>query len=206
MNSDHSSLEADLRQLQAAALDPALLARLESAADGSLTRLSPEEIRFESHLRQILPLALTANFMARLESVVRDTPSTGADVIVPFPKAPVTRRSRPWWASAAAVALIGAASALLIPAGKSPEPLARRSSPVSQPVTRAAGGNLVPAAFDRGVSEVHDAGIVWQTDTQPKSVVRVIYKDKMTLKDDRGRTFQVEQPRVEYLLVPARTD
>ena len=47
---------------------------------------------------------------------------------------------------------------------------------------------------------------MWQTDTQPKSVVRVIYKDKMTLKDDRGRTFQVEQPRVEYLLVPARTD
>ena len=144
--------------------------------------------------------------MARLEAVVHDMPFAVDEKIVLFPKAPAARRSRPLWASAAAVALIGAASALLIPAGKSPEPMARRSAPVSQPATRAAAGNLVPAAYDRGVSEVRDEGIVWKTNTQPKSVVRVVYQDKMTLKDEMGRTFQVEQPRVEYLLVPARTD
>ncbi len=206
MNTDHSSLEADLRQLRAAALDPALLARLESAADGRLMRLDPEEIRFESRLREFSPVGFSADFMARLEAVVHEVPFAVDEKIVLFPQAPAPRRSRPLWASAAAIALIGAASALLIPAGKSPEPQARQSAPVSQPATRAAGGNLVPASFDRGVSEVRDEGIVWETSTQPKSVVRVIYRDKVTLKDEIGRTFQVEQPRVEYLLVPARTD
>jgi hypothetical protein len=28
----------------------------------------------------------------------------------------------------------------------------------------------------------------------------------VTLKDANGRTVQVEQPRVEYMLVPAKTD
>ena len=30
--------------------------------------------------------------------------------------------------------------------------------------------------------------------------------DLVTLKDAAGRTYQVEQPRVEYILVPAQTD
>jgi hypothetical protein len=34
----------------------------------------------------------------------------------------------------------------------------------------------------------------------------VVYKDLVTLKDASGRTVQVEQPRVEYMLVPAKTD
>jgi hypothetical protein len=28
----------------------------------------------------------------------------------------------------------------------------------------------------------------------------------VTLKDPSGRTYQVEQPRVEYIFVPAKTD
>lgn len=210
MTPDQPSLEADLRELHAAALDEALLSRLEAAADGTLTQLSHEEIRFEAFLRGTSPARLSPDFLVKLEIIVHEAPFSVNEKILLFPKAgtaPGTRRSRPMWGAAAAVALIGAVSALMIPAGKAPANLARQAAPPSPPVTSAAAnGNFVPAGFNRGLSEVHDEGVVWKSNNQPHSVVRVVYKDKITLKDASGRTFQVEQPRVEYMLVPAKTD
>lgn len=208
MTPDPPSLEAELRELQAAVLDDALLARLEAAADGTLTQLSHEEVRFEAFLRKTAPARLSPDFLALLETVVHELPFAVDEKILLFPKANTavpTRRMRPMWAAAAAVAVIGAASALLMPAGKPPVTIARQSAPVVPPVTRAAGGNLVPATFNRGLSEVHDEGVVWKSNNQPHSLVRVVYKDIITLKDKDGRTYQVEQPRVEYMLVPAKT-
>lgn len=209
---DPTSLEAQLRELQATALDDALLLRLEAAADGTLTQPGHEEIRFEALLRKTSPARLSPDFLAQLEAIVHEVPFSVNEKIVLFPKANTsshTRRQRPMWGAAAAVALIGAASALLTPAGKAPEKIVRQSapvSPVSPPVSLTANSNFVPASFNRGVSEVHDEGVVWKSDNQPHSLVRVTYKDKITLKDKQGRTFQVEQPRVEYMLVPAKSN
>ncbi len=209
MTPDPSSLEADLRELRASLLDEALLLRLEAAAEGTLTQLSHEEIRFEQFLRESSPARLPAAFLTKLEGVVLDTPFHVNEKIVMFPKgsaATKAPRTRPIWGAAAAVALIGAASALLMPSGKAPEKIARQSPPPSAPITSQAAGNFVPASFNRGLSEVHDEGVVWKSNTQPHSLVRMVYKDKITLKDANGRTFQVEQPRIEYMLVPAKTD
>lgn len=209
MTHDPTSLEAQLRELQAAALDDALLLRLEAAADGTSTQLSHAEIRFEALLRETPPARLSAEFLAQLEAVVHEVPFAVNEKIVLFPKANNavhTRRHRPMWGAAAAVALIGAATALLMPAGKPPEKTARQSAPAPSPVTRPTNGNFVPAAFNRGVSEVRDEGVIWKSNNQPHSLVRVVYKDKITLKDKSGRTFQVEQPRIEYMLVPAKTN
>jgi hypothetical protein len=65
---------------------------------------------------------------------------------------------------------------------------------------------LVPAGFDRGLSEASDEGVVWQSANRPHRVLKVVYQERVTLKDSAGRTYQVEQPRVEYILVPAKTD
>ena len=205
---DQSSLEAELRELQATAFDAALLSRLEAAADGTLTQLSHEEIRFEAYLRETSPARLPAAFQAELEAIVHDVPFAVNEKIVLFPKANTavhTRRKRSMWSAAAAVALIGAATALLMPVEKAPEKIARQIAPTSPPVANSASSNFVPAAFDRGLSEVHDEGVVWKSNSQPHSLVRVVYKDKITLTDKHGRTVQVEQPRVEYMLVPAKT-
>lgn len=208
MTPDQASLEADLRGLQAAALDEAMLSRLEAAADGTLTQLSHMEIRFETFLRESSPAKLSPDFLASLESIVHEVPFGVNEKIVPFPKAGTTPhiRRRPMWAAAAAVALLGAVSALILPGGKAPEKTARLAAPVSSPAANTANGNFLPASFNRGLSEIHDEGVVWKSNNQPHSVVRVVYKDKITLKDASGRTFQVEQPRVEYLLVPAKTN
>jgi hypothetical protein len=34
----------------------------------------------------------------------------------------------------------------------------------------------------------------------------MIYKEQVTLKDANGRVYQMEQPRVEYILVPTKND
>ena len=212
MTQDPSFLEVQLRELQATALDDALLLRLEAAAEGTLTELSHEEVRFEALLRKTSPARLLPEFLAQLEAVVHEVPFSVNEKIVLFPKANTaihTHRKRPVWAAAAAVALIGAGSALLIPAGKAPEKIVSQSAPVravSPSVSRIANGNFVPASFNSGVSEVHDEGVVWKSNNQPHSLVRVTYKDKITLKDQEGRTFQVEQPRIEYMLVPAKSN
>ena len=209
MTPDQLSLETELREFQAAVLDEALLLRLEAAADGTLTQLSHEEIRFEAFLRGTSPARLSPDFLAQLEAIVLEVPFAVDEKIVLFPKANTSihvRRQRPIWAAAAAVALIGAASALLVPSGRAPATVARQNTPASPPpVTRATGGNLMPATFNRGLSEVHDEGVVWKSNNQPHSLVRVVYKDKITVTKD-GRTYQVEQPRVEYMLVPAKTN
>lgn len=209
MTSDPSSLETQLRELQATTLDEAYLLRLEAAAEGSLTQLTPEELRFEALLRETQPAKLSADFLAQLESIVHETPFAVDEKIVLFPKGNASepvRRHRPIWGAAAAVALIGAASALLMPSADRPSSVARHSAPPSPTSAATPAGNFIPAGFNRGLSEVRDEGIVWKADKQPHNVVRVVYKDKITLKDANGRTVEVEQPRVEYMLVPAKTD
>ena len=201
--------EAELRELRAASLDDALLARLDAVADGNWTQLSAAEQRFEDSLRGHRPAPLPAGLLQDFEALTAGVPFSVNEKIVLFPKngSRVDRPQRSKWAAAAAVALIGAATALLMPSPANKRTVA--STPPShapQSAPSVASNNLVPASFNRGVSEVHDEGVVWKGGNHPHSVVRVVYKDRITLKDENGRTFEVEQPRVEYMMVPAKTD
>ena len=209
MTPDQESMEEELRKFLAAPLDDALLSRLEAAADGTLTDLSPEELRFEERLRGITPSGLAPDFLASLQTIVSDVPFPVDDKILLFPGAGAgrtERKKRPMWSAAAAVALFGAAAALLIPIGKPPVEVAAK--PVSSPSAGAGvtSGNLVPAGFNRGVSNIRDEGVVWKSNSQPHNLMRVEYVDRITLKDKDGREYQVEQPRARYMLVPAKTD
>lgn len=210
MNHDPSTLEEELRKLQAAPLDEALLARLEASADGTWTELTHEEVRFENFLRESSPAKLEADFLTRLDSVTAGVHFPLNDKVILFPNgtgAPVKRESRSMWAAAAAVALIGAATALFMPAPSSPKsPPIVSNNRIAPPAVSNSNQNFVPASFNRGLSEVHDEGVVWKSNSEPHRVVRVVYNDHVTLKDASGRTVEVEQPRVEYMLVPDKTD
>lgn len=210
MTPDPPNLEAELRDLCPMALDDGFLDRLEAAVDGTLTELTPEQIRFEAELRAHVPAGLSPELMASLEAIVRDVPFPVDEKILMFPKfshqPAAARREWPKWQAAAAVAVIGAISAWMIPSQKAPEKVAAQPS-VAAPVNpNKELRNFVPASFNRGLSEVHDEGVIWKSNNQPQTLVRVVYKDQITLTDANGRTVLVEQPRVEYILVPARTD
>jgi hypothetical protein len=212
MASDSSSfIENELRQLRAAALEESLLARLEACADGSITRLDPAELELEQRLRGMAPARLSPDLMATLQATVATVPFSAAEPkIVRFPvsvSAPSGHvlHQRHWWGAAAAVALFGALAGWLLPGGNPPQPLAD-SRPAAPAIRPAAPASLVPASFNRGLSEATDEGVIWHSSQQPHRVLKVVYQERATLKDSAGRTYQVEQPRVEYIFVPAKTD
>jgi hypothetical protein len=208
MSPDPSSLESELRQLRAAALDEALLARLEACTANTWTTLDPEQIRFEQQLLAIAPVKLPPTLMASLEASLHDLPFPNTQNIVPFPtpQAHTPRHHRAWWSAAAAVALTGALTALLVPIHPHPAKLAGAPAGTHPTAPARSSAPSIPAGFNRSLTEARDEGVVWQSNTQPHRVLKVIYADRVTLKDASGRNYQLEQPRVEYILVPANSD
>jgi hypothetical protein len=165
MSFDPSSIENDLRQLRAAALDEALLARLEACADGTWTRLDPVEQEFEQRLRGIAPARMPDPLMASLEAAVAGVPfAKEAPKIVRFPEreAKTSNQSRVWWSAAAAVALFGGLAGLLVPFGKSVKDVAD-AHPSSSFIRSAPPTQLIPAGFNRGLKEASDQGVIWQS-------------------------------------------
>lgn len=204
MSSDPSSIENDLRQLSAAALDEELLARLEACAEGTWTRLDPVEMEFEQRLRGISPAPLSASLMTSLEAVLAEVPyQEAASRIVRFPaqETKTVRNSRTWWSAAAAVALFGGLAGLLVPTAKPGKTIA-----AAPPAPAIRSAPLIPAGFNRGLKEASDEGVIWQSSQQPHRVLKFVYQDRVTLRDASGKTYQVEQPQVEYIFVPAKTD
>lgn len=212
---DSSTLETRLKDLSAAELDDALLARLDACAHETWTELSPAETAAEREFQRIVPSAMPGGLLESLVAATAAVPFPRDEAnILPFPErpaaAPARRKERAWWGAAAAVALCGALSALMIPQGADQSVVSGGDSAPQPPSALAnsprQGDRLIPAGFDRGLSEARDAGVVWPSNNQPHRVLKVVYKDRVTLRDGAGRTYQVEQPRVEYILVPDKAD
>lgn len=208
MSFDPTPIEADLHKVRPAALNVDLLDRLDACADASWAELSPAEVRQEQQLRAITPAQLSPALMASLEAALREVPFSQAETIIGFPvKKSTTQPSRrSWWGAAAAVALTGAITALLIPANSSPRQVAGNSPEPPNISVSPSPSELIPAGFNRGLSEASDEGVIWQSNQPPHRVLKMIYKEQVTLKDANGRVYQIEQPRVEYILVPTKND
>ena len=209
MPMDSNHIESDLRQLRPAAIEDSLLDRLDACAGGTWTELDPAEIAFEKQLRAIAPAKLPASLAASLEATLSGVGFPQVEKIVPFPRrdAAQPRRNRGWWSAAAVVALTGAISALLVPTNNNKGNTVAAPSINSAPIPSAGRPDrLIPAGFKSGVSEASDEGVIWQNNNRAHRVLKVVYTDLVTLKNANGTTYQVEQPRVEYILVPAHAD
>ncbi len=184
-----------------------MLDRLEAAADGSLTTLGPLEKQLEAELRKIRPAALPATLLQALEAHTQGLPRPGSPAVVPFPaRHPATAHNRKWWSAAAAVAILGALSALLIPNGApSDKPIAGQAQNPGLSEHPSVNTEITPTGFSRQVSETSDEGIIWPS-AKPHRVVKVVYKERVTMKRADGSTYEVEQPRVEYYVVPTDSD
>jgi len=209
MSPDTSSIEADLRNLRAPALDEALLARLEACAADTWTQLTPEEIDFENRLRAIAPATISPALMNSLESIVSGVSFPSAENIMQFPSRPsaTPHHNRRWWAAAAAVALIGAVTALMMPGdrGSALAPIADQPTRgVAHPAP--ASDAFEPAGFSRDLREARDEGIVWQSNNEAHRVLKVVYMERVTMKAQDGRVYEVERPRVEYIHMPEQSD
>lgn len=219
MPDDLTDFENELRAFRPATLAGDFVERLEQCADGTWDFISPLEIGLEHEVRAQARLPFDPVMTERLLAQVMDLPfPKSAPKILPFPAATAAEPARPrsgrggrWLAAAAAVALMGAVAGWLLPQGsRSGDSLAseKRSRPddaVSQ-VAPAVASGLTPAGLNRGLSQATDEGVILQGSNRPHRVLKFVYRDQVTLKDAQGRTYQVEKPCVEYLIVPAKTD
>ncbi|MFD0895787.1 hypothetical protein KBB96_02300 [Luteolibacter ambystomatis] len=210
MNDDLHDIEACLASLRPAVPDSALLARLEQAAHGSLVRPTAEEMRMEALLGGHEPLTLPPDLMRSLEGIVANAPFHVDEKIVMFTKpnaapAPV-RRYRPM-AAAAAVALLGGLTALMMPAGKAPStgPVRVAGSPVTSNDDRVAPASFSPSGYGRDVQDAKDEGVIWKNG-RPYRVMRATFKEKASFTNSEGRKVEFEQPREELILVPEKID
>lgn len=208
MSEDLTDIESALRDLRPAPLRTPLLDRLEACATGSWAATSPSESHLEHSLAAASPAALSPALMASLEAAVSKVPFPAERNIVLFPHRgeAAPQRSKRWMAAAAVVALSGALAALSIPVTNRPGNQASHPVPPPQPRTAAASPGLIPAGFERNLSEARDEGVLWADPQQAHRVLKVVYKDRVKMKDSNGRIYEVEQPRVEYILVPEKID
>lgn len=207
MHDDMSDIESALRKLRPAGSREQLIDRLEACALGEWQEPLAEEAHLEEELRAISPTRLDPALMASLEAICTAIPFPKEKNIVGFPKlgSRTTKTSRRPWAAAAAIALIGAATALLAPFKQQATNRATDSAD-ARTITTPSNAVLTPASFKRGLTAASDEGVVWQSNQRPHRVLKFTYQDCATLRDDKGRTYEFEQPRVEYVLVPAKTD
>jgi hypothetical protein len=222
MSQDLTSLENDLRKLRPALLDQAMIERLEGCAAGNWDRTRPLELQVEHTLRNNAPAPLDEMMIARILSEVTSVPFPQQEPkILPFPAsatAPAAsrpaRQSSRWLASAAAVAIMGALAAMMVPQptgngsnlATRDTPRSSESRPTAQASARPSSFPLVPAGLNRSLREASDEGVVLNNQHLPHRILKFVYNEQVTYKDNQGRTYQVEQPRVEYFIVPAKTD
>jgi hypothetical protein len=210
MKDKANELERTLHDQQAAELEKALLGRLQAAAEGTLTELNEDEVRFEARLRSIHPKRLGSQLIAALESKVEGLPAPNQVHILPFPgiqayeKVHQTRfhQTAPWAAAAAAICLLGVLTAFWLDPLGGPANTVGKSSSGSSRTSSASPPLTLPTEFSRALSQTQDKGIIWPSNDEPHRVIKVTYTDKVTMKREDGSTYEVEKPRVEYYLVP----
>jgi hypothetical protein len=214
-----SIIEQELNNLNPAGLDEAFISRLSACAEDSFTELSSEEMDFEKQLRVIRPRGIRESFFTELQDATENTPFAVDEKIVLFNKASQSRVAgnkdkrrniiRFNIAAAAAVALLGALSAMIIP-GASPksstivaaDPQTKMASPL--PPTRS---NITPASYNRNLSDTSDEGVIWlDNNTQPYRVFSQTYMDRVTTENVNGEFIELEKPCVEHVLIPEKID
>ena len=215
MDSEFQELEETLKGMRPAAPDDACLGRLLAAVEGRLQTPDVSVSGIEGKRAALRPAALPAAVSARMLETLERVPFPVDEKVVLFPgtqmaKGKAAVRRRPWYAAAAAVAVAGAFSAMMIdgprPAGRS---YVRGQAAPEDATMMPSGGNpanFVPAAVGSGLQDVTDLGVRWTRDGRPVRVYRVVYRDKVKLKNARGEIIEVEQPREQYLLAPEKID
>jgi hypothetical protein len=161
MHDDTSHLEAELLKLRPAGSHDQLIDRLEACALGDWSEPLDDELELEEKLRPNAPARLDPALMASLEAICTAIPFPKEKNIVGFPKSksrPPTSKRRQF-AAAAAIALLGAATALLIPM-KGNSPSATSGNSPSGQAIQANNAILTPASFKRGLTAASDEGVV----------------------------------------------
>ncbi|MFC4993206.1 hypothetical protein [Rubritalea tangerina] len=173
-----------------------------------------EELRaIENQLEKLSPTAMPEDMLARMEQAMEKWQDhlPAEEKIVPFVQEPQERGKLKLfntWASAAAVALVGAASYMMLNSGTMTDSevvVAGAGEQMAQAVPAQNINAVVPASnsrFDTQVKRASDDVITYDANGRPVRLMRVEFEDEVTVRGKDGRTYKVKQPRIEYYAVP----
>jgi len=203
MENENPFMEADLQAFAPCKIDDAFLTRIESCVVGTWVELTDEEAAFENQLRTISPARFDNAQLDALEAACLDTTPSQPSVIIAMPDPKSLWTSRSWLAAAAIIALLGAVTALLLPPSIEKPPVTANNGSASTP--KLPLNNFTPASYNRNLNEARSQGVIWR-DSEPQRIIRVVYTERVTLNNSKGETVEVERPRIEYILLPAKVD
>ena len=120
-------------------------------------------------------------------------------------------------AAAAAVAMLGAVTALVLPrfmndSGANTPPVISTHIPDvdsdNTVMVDAAPRDawLLPDSLSHKVTNTSDHGVVMTSDNTPHRVIRVDYVDRIMMQDDEGREIEIKRPGIDYMLLPVETN
>jgi hypothetical protein len=215
MDHEFQDIEDSLKGLRPAKPDAACLDRLLSAVEGRLQKNDLSLAGIESRLAAMHPVAPAPEAFERMLETVSRVPFPVDEKVVLFPGAakPAAIKQttrRPWYAAAAAVAVAGAFTALMVDGGRNNSgsvPVADTTKDTPRVVTpsplASQSGKIVRAST--GVQEASDQGVNWDSG-KPMRMVRVRYMDKVQVMGEDGKIREVEVPREELLMLPEKID
>lgn len=164
----------------------------------------------EDRLAAMEPSWVSNPVAASMLATVSKVPFPVDDKVVLFPvgtkPAGKTESRRPWMAAAAAVAVAGAFTAMMVDPATPSSNSGGGAVAGKQTAPAVAPRGFVPASVGSGVEEARDEGVMWTPDGEAMRMVKVIYMDKVKFLNERGEVIEVERPRVEYLMVPEKID
>lgn len=166
---------------------------------------------FEEELSRLAPEAMPDGLISRMEAAMDGwQDAEKEEKVVPFPQKEFEKSRSGLWRTAAAVAILGASAALLVPSGGS-APNKEVALTSSLPAASMTPKQVAPVSFEphsaqRNVVSANNEGMVVMRDETPHLCVRFQYMDRFEFKGPDGRSLQVRKPAVRYVLIPVRAD
>ena len=177
-----------------------------------MSNMDAELKQLEEELERLAPEALPEGLISRMAAAMDNwQESEREEKVVPFPQH-VEDGSSVWsgfWKTAAAVALLGAAAALMMPGTTEPSsgPVAasvvQPAPPLFKPASQA---KFSPVSAERNVVNAEQQGRIVVVGGVPHRCVRVNCLDNFKYVDGSGAQIHVERPSVDFVLVPVRPD
>lgn len=243
LDSELLALEAQLTELVPCVVPAELAAAVSSGVNHALIDTSQdlhkEELNeLENHLELLSPAGLSQDVLSRMteamdrwhEHVPVDDKvllfEQPASVPAPVQKPKeVAKSGSNMYAAVAAVALLGAAAALMVPkldqtstsavasGNTTIQPLLGLSSDavtnmdiVEDTLSNTSDVWLVPDSLSHNVTNTSDAGVLMSRDNVPHRRIRIDYVDRVTVLNKEGREIEINRPGIQYMLIPVPTN
>lgn len=224
LNEDLQALESMLASLTPRAIPRDVFSCVEKQSQVAMSSQGDLDgfDELEGHLNQLSPTAVPDDMLSRMSQAMDGWHEHVAEVDKVLPFTPNKRRvpqifNKGMLSAAAAVAVLGAVTALVMPqfsisqsqsyADSSPAaPASSAATQLSNDTGVLSRSRMASEGLSHQVTRTTDSGVVFSDDNQPLRCIRVDYIDQVKGVDGSGRNIEIKTPGIDYILIPVQTD